>query len=307
MIERTPKLDLLCHLLLIAGVVAVCMPLYYALIAATHTLPDVLQVPMPLTPGNELWANLKTAMARGDLGRQLLNSLIVSVGVTVGKISVSILSAFAITYFRFPFRMTAFWLIFATLMLPIEVRIVPTYAVAAHPLQGLGWLLDQTGLRGPLESLTGWNVEAVVKWSLLDSYAGLILPLMASATATFLFRQLFLTIPEELLEAAKIDGASPMRFLIDVLWPMSRTNVVALTVILFVFGWNQYLWPLLITTEASMTTAVIGLSKQISAAPEAVPKWTTLMASALLITLPPVMVVIVLQRWFVKGLVDSEK
>ena len=307
MIERTPKLDLLCHLLLIAGVVAVCMPLYYALIAATQTLPDVLQVPMPLTPGNELWANLKTAMARGDLGRQLLNSLIVSVGVTVGKISVSILSAFAITYFRFPFRMTAFWLIFATLMLPIEVRIVPTYAVAAHPLQGLGWLLDQTGLRGPLESLTGWNVEAVVKWSLLDSYAGLILPLMASATATFLFRQLFLTIPEELLEAAKIDGASPMRFLIDVLWPMSRTNVVALTVILFVFGWNQYLWPLLITTEASMTTAVIGLSKQISAAPEAVPKWNTLMASALLITLPPVMVVIVLQRWFVKGLVDSEK
>ncbi|MGQ3301948.1 ABC transporter permease subunit [Reyranella sp.] len=307
MIERTPKLDLFCHLLLIAGVVAVCLPLYYALIAATHTLPDVLQVPMPLTPGNELLANLETAMARGDLGRQLLNSLIVSVGVTVGKISVSILSAFAITYFRFPFRMTAFWLIFATLMLPIEVRIVPTYAVAAHPLQGLGWLLDETGLRGPLESLTGWNIEAVVKWSLLDSYAGLILPLMASATATFLFRQLFLTIPEELLEAAKIDGASPMRFLIDVLWPMSRTNVVALTVILFVFGWNQYLWPLLITTEASMTTAVIGLSKQISAAPEAVPKWNTLMASALVITLPPVMVVIVLQRWFVKGLVDSEK
>ena len=307
MIERTPWLDRLCHAMLILGIAAVCLPLYYALIAATHTLQDVLQVPMPLTPGGELWNNLQTVMSGGTLGRQLVNSLIVSVGVTVGKIAVSILSAFAITYFRFPFRMTAFWLIFATLMLPIEVRIVPTYAVAAHPLQPLAWLLETTGTGGAFEWLTGWNVEAVVKWSLLDSYAGLILPLTASATATFLFRQLFLTIPEELLEAAKIDGASPLRFLVDVLWPMSRTNVVALAVILFVFSWNQYLWPLLITTDPAMATAVIGLAKQISGAPEAVPKWNLLMSSALLITLPPVMVVIVLQRWFVKGLVDSEK
>ncbi len=307
MIERTPTLDLICHALLIAGVALVCLPLYYAIIASTHTLADVLQVPMPLTPGRELLANFEAAMAKDNLGRQLANSAIVATGVTAGKIAVSILSAYAITYFQFPFRMTAFWLIFATLMLPIEVRIVPTYAVAAHPLQPFGWLLEQTGLRGPLERLSGWDIEAAVKWSLLDSYGGLILPLMASATATFLFRQLFLTVPEELLEAAKIDGASPLRFLIDVLWPMSRTNVIALTVILFVFGWNQYLWPLLITTDASMTTAVIGLSKQISSAPEAVPKWNTLMASALLITLPPVLVVVVLQRWFVKGLVDSEK
>ncbi len=307
MIERTPKLDLFCHALLIAGIAAICLPLYYAVVAATHTLDDVLLVPMPLLPGTELITNLKAALAKGDLGRQLVNSLIVSIGVTTGKIAVSILSAFAITYFRFPFRMTAFWLIFATLMLPIEVRIVPTYAVAAHPLQPLGWLLEQTGLGGLVERLSGWDVEAVVKWSLLDSYAGLILPLTASATATFLFRQLFLTIPEELLEAAKIDGASPMRFLVDVLWPMSRTNVVALSVILFVFGWNQYLWPLLIITDASMATAVIGLAKQMPGAAEAVPKWNVLMASSLLITLPPVLVVIVLQRWFVKGLVDSEK
>lgn len=307
MIERTARLDLFCHALLIIGIAVVCLPLYYALVAATHTLDDVLRVPMPLLPGGELVANFEAALARGDLGRQLVNSLIVSVGVTVGKIAVSILSAFAIVYFRFPFRMTAFWLIFATLMLPIEVRIVPTYAVAAHPLQPMGWLLDQTGFTAVFEGLTGYSVDAVVKWNLLDSYAGLILPLTASATATFLFRQLFLTIPEELLEAAKIDGASPLRFLVDVLWPMSRTNVVALAVILFVFGWNQYLWPLLITTDASMATAVIGLAKQMPAASEAVPKWNVLMAGSLLITLPPVLVVIVLQRWFVKGLVDSEK
>jgi sn-glycerol 3-phosphate transport system permease protein len=307
MIERTPWLDLFCHVMLIAGIAIICLPLYYAVIAATHTLQDVLRVPMPLLPGRELGHNLQAALETGNLGLQLVNSLIVSVGVTSGKIAVSMLSAFAIVYFRFPFRMAAFWLIFATLMLPIEVRIVPTYAVAAHPLQPLGWLLDTTGTTGLFESITGWRVEAIVKWSLLDSYAGLILPLMASATATFLFRQLFLTVPEELLEAAKIDGASPLRFLADVLWPMSRTNVVALTVILFVFSWNQYLWPLLITTDPSMATAVIGLAKQISGAPEALPKWNLLMASALLITLPPIAVVVVLQRWFVKGLVDSEK
>jgi len=283
MVENRPFLTVLSHLVVLLGVIIIAFPVWMTFVASTHSQQTMLQSPIPVLPGPHLIENYTKVLTEG-YGRvgstpvmmTLTNSMIMALGVALGKIAISITSAFAIVYFRFPGRMYFFWAIFVTLMLPVEVRIVPTYGVVAS----LG---------------------------MLDSYSGLIIPLIASATATFLFRQFFLTIPEELLEAAKIDGASPMRFLIDVLWPMSRTNVVALTVILFVFGWNQYLWPLLITTEASMTTAVIGLSKQISAAPEAVPKWNTLMASALLITLPPVMVVIVLQRWFVKGLVDSEK
>ncbi len=294
MVERSPWFDAFCHLMLVLGVLAMCLPLYYAVIAATHSLDDVLLIPMPLTPGKELLNNLQAALAKPDFARQLFNSLILAVGVTVVKIAVSFIAAFAVTYFRYRYRVLAFWMIFSTLMLPVEVRIVPTYELAANVLAPINWLL-------------GGMIEINLEWNLLDSYTGLILPLAASATGTFLFRQLFLTVPDELLEAAKIDGAGPVQFARDVLWPLSRTNVIALTVILFVFGWNQYLWPMLIITEPSMLTAVVGLAKTLPGVSDSVPHWHTAMASTLLISIPPVTVVLVLQRWFVKGLVDAEK
>jgi sn-glycerol 3-phosphate transport system permease protein len=232
--------------------------------------------------GNQLIENYSTILASGKrtaggvpVSTMMWNSLVMAVGIVVGKIAISLISAFAIVYFRFPFRMTCFWMIFLTLMLPVEVRILPTYKV-------------------------------VVDLGLLNTYTGLILPLIASATATFLFRQFFLTVPDELAEAARVDGAGPMRFFMTILLPLSRTNIAALAVILFIFGWNQYLWPLLITTETNMTTIVMGIQRMLYVA-DSVPEWNLTMATAVLAMLPPVFVVMVLQRQFVKGLVETEK
>ncbi|OWT57439.1 sn-glycerol-3-phosphate ABC transporter permease UgpE [Candidimonas nitroreducens] len=294
MVERSPWFDAFCHLMLLLGAIAMCLPLYYAIVASTHSLDDVLKIPMPLMPGKELFDNLQEAIRTPNFARQLFNSLVLALGITIVKIAVSFIAAFAVTYFRFRFRVLAFWLIFSTLMLPVEVRIVPTYELAANVFAPLNWLL-------------GGVLKVHLEWNLLDTYTGLILPLAASATGTFLFRQLFLTVPDELLEAAKIDGAGPIHFARDILWPLSRTNVIALTVILFVFGWNQYLWPMLIITEPNMTTAVVGLAKSLPGVSDSVPHWNTAMARALLISIPPVTIVLILQRWFVKGLVDAEK
>ncbi len=226
----------------------------------SHTVGDVLAVPPPWLPGDRFFENAATAWQKGNLGRLLFNSLVVAVGITVGKIAVSLLSAFAISYFRFRYRMTAFWLIFASLMLPVEVRILPTYEAVTNVALPLQWLFD------------GLGIEITLEWNMMNSYGGLILPLIASATATFLFRQFFLTVPEELCEAARIDGASPLHFFRHVLLPLSMSNMVALSIILFLYGWNQYLWPLLFTTEKDMATAVIGL-KHLIPQSDAEPAW----------------------------------
>ena len=294
MVERSPVLDAACHALLLVGVAAVCVPLYLAFVAGSLTIEQVQQVPLPWLPGGEFLANVRTAWDKADFQRLFFNSFVVAIGITVGKIGVSLLSAFAITYFRFRFRMTAFWLIFVSLMLPIEVRISPTYEAVANAALPLQWLADLAHL----------NVH--VEWNMVNTYPGLILPLIASASATFLFRQFFLTVPDELCEAARLDGASPMRFFFTVLLPLSRSNIVALAIILFLYGWNQYLWPLLFTTDKDMATAVIGLKHLIPRA-DTQPAWNVAMAAALLTMLPPVIVVAVLQRSFVKGLVDSSK
>jgi sn-glycerol 3-phosphate transport system permease protein len=260
----------------------------------SHTVGDVLAVPPPWLPGDRFFENAATAWQKGNLGRLLFNSLVVAVGITVGKIAVSLLSAFAISYFRFRWRMTAFWLIFVSLMLPVEVRILPTYEAVTNVALPLQWLVDWLG------------IEITLEWNMMNSYGGLILPLIASATATFLFRQFFLTVPEELCEAAVIDGASPLHFFRHVLLPLSMSNMVALSIILFLYGWNQYLWPLLFTTEKDMATAVIGL-KHLIPQSDAEPAWNVAMNAALLVMLPPALVVVALQRWLVKGLVDSGK
>lgn len=255
-----------------------------------------MRVPMSWLPGDQFFVNLQTVRRSANFGRLLLNSFIVACGITIGKLSISVIAAFAVTYFRFPFRMTAFWLIFMSLMLPIEVRIVPTYESAAN-------------VALPLNILGSWlGVQTLVDldWNLVNTYPGLILPLIASATATFLFRQFFLTVPDELCEAARIDGASPWQFFRLILLPLSRSNIVALAIILFLMGWNQYLWPLLMTTEQGMTTAVIGLKKLLPQA-DGLPSWHLLMNASLLTMLPPAIVILLLQRWFVKGLVDSGK
>ncbi|MEZ5720991.1 MAG: sn-glycerol-3-phosphate ABC transporter permease UgpE [Paracoccaceae bacterium] len=268
----------LTHAGLIVGVLFIFFPIWLAFVASTVTQPEIVHPPMPLWPGDQFFENYSKALVSGinaPVAKMLLNSAVMAVGIAVGKIIISLLSAFAIVYFRFPFRKVFFWLIFVTLMLPVEVRIVPTYEVAA----GFG---------------------------MLNSYSGLIFPLIASATATFLFRQFFMTIPDELAEAARVDGARPMRFFVDIIIPMSRTNIAALFVILFIYGWNQYLWPLLITTDPSMNTIVMGI-KQMFPSGDDIADWPVIMATSILAMIPPIVVVVGMQRLFMRGLVDSEK
>jgi len=306
MIERSPWLDRACHVILIVAAVLTCIPLYYAVVAGSLTTEAVQKVPLPLVPGGAFLENAEAVWNRIGFGRLLMNSVIVALGIAAGKLAISLLSAFAITYFRFRFRRAAFWLIFLSLMLPVEVRIVPTFEAMTDVLMPLRLLVQWSGISWLVEAMTGWRVEISANWSLLNSYSGLIFPLMASATATFLFRQFFLTIPDELCDAARIDGASPMRFFWSILLPLSRPNLAALGIIFFLFGWNQYLWPLLFTTEPSMTTVVVGI-KQLVPHGDSIPAWNLTMNAAVLAMLPPVAVVLLLQRWFVKGLIESGK
>ncbi|SLM28381.1 glycerol-3-phosphate transporter subunit; membrane component of ABC superfamily [Desulfamplus magnetovallimortis] len=306
MVEKTPILDFFTYIFLITGILIVGFPIIYSLIAATQTLEDVSRVPMPLVPGDQFFVNMKQAWSRGDLGTQIMNSFLMATGITVGKIAVSILGAFSIVYFDYRFRAVAFASVFCTLMLPVEVRIMPTYEVAANVLGPVQSIWEFCHLNDIVSWFTGNDFEISLNWSLLDSYTGLILPLVASATCTFLFRQFFLTVPEELCEAAKMDGASPMTFFRKILLPLSRTNIAALVVIEFVYGYNQYLWPLLITTNPKMTTAVIGLQNLIPQADD-LPEWNLALGAAVLVMLPPVLVVLFMQRWFVKGLIEREK
>jgi sn-glycerol 3-phosphate transport system permease protein len=278
MVERRGAGLWLTHLVMILGVLVVFFPIWLAFVASTVSQADITHAPMPVWPGDQFWNNYTRALFSGvnvPVATMLMNSLIMAVGIAVGKIAISLLSAFAIVYFRFPGRTILFWMIFITLMLPVEVRIVPTYTVVAN----LG---------------------------MLNSYPGLIFPLIASATATFLFRQFFLTIPDELAEAARVDGARPMRFFIDIVVPMSRTNVAALFVILFIYGWNQYLWPLLITTDPKMNTIVMGL-RQMFPSGDDIADWPVIMATSILAMIPPVLVVVSMQKLFISGMTDSEK
>lgn len=282
MIERSPLGNVLAHLILIIGVVIICFPVYVAVIGSTHDATTIANGNMPLVPGGHFLENYYRILFEGTksttrepVATMLLNSLIMAMMIAVGKIAISLLSAYAIVYFRFRFRMVAFWVIFITLMLPVEVRIYPTYKVIAD-------------------------------LHMLDTYTGLTLPLIASATATLLFRQFFMTVPDELVEASKIDGAGPVKFFFDTLLPLSRTTMAALFVILFIYGWNQYLWPILITTRDDMQTIVIGIKKMLAVV-DALTEWQLVMATAVLAMLPPVVVVVAMQNLFIKGLTETEK
>src|SRR3954468_15428350 len=281
MVEHRPWLNFVSHAVLIAGIAVIGFPLYVTFVASTLTLDQILNVPMPLVPGSHLWENYSQVLAAGSkvgasapVGRMMLNSLVMAVAIAEGKIAISLIASFAIVYFRFPLRKFFFWLIFVPLMLPVEVRIIPTFKVVAD----LG---------------------------MLNTYVGLTLPLIASATATFLFRQFFLTIPDDPAEPSRIDGAGPMRFFLDVVMPLSKTSIAALFVIQFIYGWNQYLWPLLVTTDESMYPVVVGIKRLIGG--EAYTEWNVVMATAILALVPPAIVVMLMQKWFVKGLVDTEK
>ncbi|MEF3134665.1 ABC transporter permease subunit [Rhizobium sp. 268] len=304
--ERHLGLSIFCHAVLLIGAIFVCLPLYFAFVAGSLTLQEVQQAPFPVLPGSQFLENLAAAWQQGEFSRLFLNSIIVTAGIVVGKLAISLIAAFGVTYFRFPFRMTAFWLIFVSLMLPVEVRIIPTYEAVADAAGPLRWLAGTIGLSGIVERLTGYSIEASLKWNMVNSYSGLILPLIASASATFLFRQFFLSVPDELCEAAKLDGAGPLKFFKDILLPLSSANTAALSIILFLYGWNQYLWPLLFTTDKEMGTAVLGL-KQLVPVSDSAPAWNIAMSAALLVMLPPAAVILFMQRWFTKGLVDSGK
>jgi len=304
MVERTPFLNFFTHLILFVGFVFCVAPFVVVAIAASHNLRDVNDVPMSLLPGSDFWVNIKTAWTTADLGPKLLNSFIMAFGVAAGKVIISALTAFSIVYFRYPGRTFIFWLIFVTLMLPLEVRIVPTYAVVANVLSPYQAILDVTGLSWLIEKVSG--VQVSLSLGLLNSYTGLVMPLIATATGTFLYRQFFLTVPDELTEAARMDGAGPLRFFIDVLLPLSRNNMAALGTIMFLWAWNQYLWPLLITTDQSHATAVTEL-KQLIPNVGGIPEWNIAMAGTLIVMLPPLIVVVLMQRWFVRGLIATEK
>jgi len=283
MVERHPFLDLISHALLALGVMVIVFPIYLALVGSTHSAQDMAQSPIPIWFGQDAWLNYRTILlgegpgvtSQVPVARMMWVSLVTALSIAFGKIVISLLSAFAIVYFNFPFRKAVFWGIFITLMLPVEVRIVPTYQVVAD-------------------------------FGMINSFAGLTIPLIASATATFLFRQFFLTVPDELAEAAKMDGASPMQFFWDVLLPLSRPSIAALFVIQFIYGWNQYLWPLLMSTEERMYPIVMGIRSMTAGADSQV-QWNLVMATAILAMLPPALVVVLMQKWFVKGLVDTEK
>lgn len=305
MIERTPVLDIVTQAILLVGLLIALLPLWLVVVAASLNLQEVNTSPLPLLPGSHLWENLASVWQRSDLGPKLFNSLLVAALVAGGKVLLAALTAFAIVFFRWPLRMLVFWGIFVTLMLPLEVRIVPTYAVAANALGPLQMILDVTGFSALWRSLTG--IELALEWNLLNSYMGLVLPLVATATGTFLYRQYFLTIPDELVEAARMDGAGPLRFFKDVLLPLSRTNMAALGTIMFLYAWNQYLWPLLVTTDrANYGTAVMEL-RQLIPSMFSEPEWNIAMAGTLIVMVPPLLVVMLMQRWFVRGLVATEK
>jgi sn-glycerol 3-phosphate transport system permease protein len=282
MVENRPWLTFFSHAILITGILLIAFPLYVTFVGSTLTLDEIVRVPMPLVPGDHFWENYKQVLTAGTargaaapVAQMMANSLVMALVIAFGKIAISIVASFAIVYFRFPLRNFFFWMIFVTLMLPVEVRIIPTFKVVSD----LG---------------------------MVNSYVGLTLPLIASATATFLFRQFFLTIPDELAEAARMDGAGPMRFFWDVVVPLSKTSMAALFVIQFIYGWNQYLWPLLITTDESMYTTVIGIKRMVTGG-DALTEWHLVLATAMLALLPPALVVVLMQRWFVKGLVETEK
>jgi sn-glycerol 3-phosphate transport system permease protein len=280
MVEHRPWLNYLTHAILLLGCLIIAFPIYTTFVASTHSLQDITSS-FPFLPGGYLIENYHQALTVGSgevgatVGSMMLNSLIMALGITIGKISISLLSAFAIVYFKFRFRMFFFWMIFITLMLPVEVRILPT-------------------------------LEVVSDLKMLDSYPGLIFPLIASATATFLFRQFFMTVPDELCEAVRIDGGGPMRFFFDILLPMSRTSIAALFVILFIYGWNQYLWPLMITGDESYYTLLIGIKRMLDVG-EGQADWHIIMASTMLAMIPPVVVVIFMQKQFVRGMTETEK
>ncbi len=284
MMEKRPLLTLLSHAVMWLGVLLVAFPLYLAFVASTHLPQDIIQSPMPMLPGSHMWETYRDALlgtgrtggSNAPVARMMWVSLVTAMVIAVGKIAISLLSAFAVVFFRFPLRRLCFWAIFITLMLPVEVRIVPTYKVVSD----LG---------------------------MLNSFAGLTIPLIASATATFLFRQFFLTVPDELVEAARTDGAGPMRFFKDILLPLSKTSMAALFVIQFIYGWNQYLWPLLTTTSENMYPVVLGIRAMMGGSGEGLVQWNIVMATAILALLPPAIVVVLMQKWFVKGFMDTEK
>lgn len=280
MIENRPGLKFLSHFFLIVAVILVCFPIYLAFVASTQTAQEVVNVPLSLVPGDQFWENYSRALAGGEgtsisAARMLWVTIVMTLIIAIGKIAISLLSAFAIVYFRFPFRTFLFWIIFITLMLPVEVRIIPTFDVVA-------------------------NLQ------MLNSYAGLTIPLIASATATFLFRQFFFTVPDELLEAARIDGAGALRFFKDILLPLSIPTVASLFVIQFIYGWNQYLWPLLMATKEDMFPLAVGLRQMMGNGDVAV-DWNIVMATVVLMLIPPMLVILLMQKWLVKGLIDSEK
>lgn len=304
MIERTPWLNLLTHVVLILAVLTMCFPIWVGIVTAT--LPDgrVGELPKPLLPDAHLLENMARAWERGQFSILFMNSVISATVIMVGKIAIAMITAFGLVYFRFAGRTPAFWLIFITLMLPLEVRMVPTYEVASNVFLPLQRLLEWTGIAWLIETLSG--VRIVLDLSLINTYAGLTLPLIATATGTFLFRQFYLTLPDELTEAAKMDGAGPFRFFRDMVLPLSKTNMAALAVIMFVFGWNQYLWPLLVTTGPEYRTMTLGL-RFMEGGEDQLTDWNVILAGALIVMAPPVAVVIAAQRWFVKGLVNAEK
>jgi len=305
MVENTRFFDILTHAALVFGACIILFPVYLVFIGATHSYEALIAPPIELLPGDQLLVNLSAAWEKANFGRAMLNSLLIAVAIVAGKATLGSITAFAIVYYRFPGREAVFWLIFVTLMLPVEVRIVPTYEVASNMLGPFQAIADMLGITSSIQWLTGYRIS--LRWNTVNSYVGIIVPLIATATGTFLFRQFFRSIPSELVEAAKMDGAGPIRFMIDILLPLSKTMFAALSTIIFIGAWNQYLWPLMVATENEMRTSPIALRGLIPSEDAPTQTWHLAMAGAIMTMTPPVLVILFFQRWFVRGLVSTEK
>jgi sn-glycerol 3-phosphate transport system permease protein len=275
LLNRKRIRKLLLHLVLLLIVLIIGFPLIFAFCVSTQSLPEIISGPK-VAISSYLVQNYRGAWQRTNMGRLLFNSTFVALATTFGKIVMSILSAFAIVFFDFRLKSVAFWTIFITLMLPVPVRIVSTYQV----ISDLGWL---------------------------NSYTGLIVPLIASATGTFMFRQFYQGVPGEMVEAAQIDGAGPLRFLWSILLPNSWPNIAALFVVLFIGAWNEYLWPLMITHKREMQVVVVGIRSLIPGGGDILPEWNIVMAAAIFALLVPVCVILTMQKWFVELVIEPEK
>ena len=305
MVENARSLNIVAGIILGIDMLYILGPLYISLVTATQSFDSMLSNGISLVPGGDFINNARFIFTQTRIPVQVANSLIVAVGDALGTCIFSFLAAYAIVYFRSRWSGIAFALILVTIMLPLDIRVITTYQAASNVLSPINAVLDLTGVNG---LLAGWlGAPVALEWNILDTHLGLVLPLLAHGTGTFLFCQFFRTMPADLVKAARIDGAGPIRFLVDVLMPLSMTPFAALFVLSFLSGWTQYLWPLVAGNSPEMQTAVVGIARLNPGEQGTMPNFPVIMTGVVIVSVIPLAMILMMQRFLVRGLVLSEK